>query len=286
MTNTATSRSSFSYSVLAYVTEDLKQLSVPVGVVLWGENPDNTRIRIIQEGEKVKGVKSPAHVFIRLAKAKIENWILHGVLPYATRDLRPGTDEWWRHVSKLLVHGVRLSEPRAIDCLDVDKEIELLYEAVVSPQRKSTERHERIDWELTRTLGQVAARLEKGEVAGFRGRPVHVKGFKEDQQRLLVIEGVNLATAAAEQDADALVSRLLRIRDANGTGNAREVVACVGYLTSPSGLNGEAFLVEWIQRKAEAKTFDLVRESDTFVAEVEGQLSLLHERPQQDSFNL
>jgi Protein of unknown function (DUF3037) len=265
---------SFSYSILTYVVDELTQTSVPVGVVLWAEATKETRIRIAESNERIKGLKPSSLPFLQLAKGKIEGWLSQpNRLSYAPAGLIGGSDAWWRHVSKLLVHSIRLSEPRAIDCIDPDKEVELLYEAVVGPVRKRGERHERIDWELVRTLGPLANRLDKGEVVGFKGHPVSVKRFKEDSNHILVIEGVNLATSAAEQDADALVSRLLRIQERDGKTKSKKVMTLVGYLTSPNGLNGEAFLVEWIREKAQAQTFDLLRQGDGFCAAVEGQLS-------------
>jgi hypothetical protein len=268
---------------LNYITDEFRQSATPIGIVLWSADPNCTRVRVASEKEKIKGLKSNAYTFVRLAKGKIENWASKGTLPYASDDIKPATDEWWRHVSKLLVHGVRLSEPRAIDCRDVDKETELLFEALVKPHRAGKERRERIDWELTRTLGKVADKLERGAVQGFKGRAVPVKRFACDDKKLMIVEGVNLTSAAAEQDTDALVSRLLRIRDANGAGTHRDVTAYVGYLASPAGLNGEAALVEWIEKKADAKVFDLVRQAEVFTTEIKGSLSKLKPKHNQQS---
>jgi hypothetical protein len=271
---------SFSYSILTCLTDELAQTSVPVGVVLWSEDKKETRIRIIESAEKIKGLKTALLPFLQLAKGKITRWASSSTpLPYAPAGLITGSDDWWRHVSKLMVHNVRLSEPRAIDCVDPGKEIELLYEAVVGPVIRRATRQERIDFEIVKTLGHVADKLDKGEVTGFKGHPVSVKRYKEDQNNLILVEGVNLASVAAEQDADALVSRLLRIQE--GKHRSQRIATFVGYLTSPNGLNGEGFLVDWIKEKAHAKTFDLVREKPGFVAAVEGSLSHLDSQPNQ-----
>jgi hypothetical protein len=169
------------------------------------------------------------------------------------------------------VHSVRLSKPKAIDCRNLDEEVELLYEAVVTPERGSPERTERIDRVLTRSLGrQLTRKLQRGTIPGFGGRPVPVRHFKTSSDKVVVIEGVNLAAAAAEDDTDALVSKLQRIRAANGNGASEKTLkAFVGYLSSPQGLNGEAALVDWIKEKAGAETFDLLREHQEFQGSIE-----------------
>jgi hypothetical protein len=93
---------------------------------------------------------------------------------------------------------------------------------------------------------------------------------------VLVVDGVNLASSDAETQSDALVSRLLRIKAGNETPSIqREVKACIGYLASPHGLNGEATLVEWIREKCEAQIFDLVRETDRFASVVHTELDAI-----------
>ncbi len=59
----------------------------------------------------------------------------------------------------------------------------------------------------------------------------------------MILDGVNLASSSAETDADALVSRLQRVLEAQGR-DAMDVRPLVGYLASPNGLNGE-----WIEHK-------------------------------------
>ena len=103
-----------------------------------------------------------------------------------------------------------MSELRPIDCQNPADELEPLYEAVVGPRRRTKERSARIDGVLSAALGE----LDKGEVAGYRGRPVPVRHFKSAPDRLLIVEAVNLASVNAETDADALVSKLLRVRAA------------------------------------------------------------------------
>jgi len=269
---------SFSFSVLSFVTDELRQTATPVGVVLWGTS-EGARVFVASEQDRLVGLKAGDYIFVEVAKRKILNWLKGGALSYADSSMVPNTDAWWRHISKLLIHRVRLSEPRAIDCVDVDKEGQLLFEALVLPNSARQKRRDRIDHELSRTLGGLAEKLKSGSVLGFHGRAVPVKRLKESGKQILIVEGVNLATAAAERDTDALVSKLQRIHETNGgTPGGREIKTYVCYLASPSGLNGEAALVEWINQKASAKTFDLVREQDSFVGEVSKTVEQMEEQ--------
>jgi hypothetical protein len=263
---------SFSYCVLSFTTDEVRGTSVPVGVALWSSGPEWVNVRVAKEEDSIKGLNRNAYPFLQIAADKLDKWISENRLPYASTALRPFTDEWWRQVRRLLVHRVRISEPRPIDCKQPDEELALLYEAVVGPRRGARERRERIDGVLTNSLGPVAEKLTRGAVEGFGGRPVPVRRYIETATELLIVEGVNLAAAGAEIDADALVSRLLRIREANGHSRIRSVVAYVGYLASPEGLNGEAALVKWIETKAEAKTYDLLSQRDAFADQIRGRL--------------
>lgn len=265
----STTSQSFSYSVFSFVTDEIRGSSVPVGIVLWGSNPQQVRVRFATDKEKIKGLKGTAYTYLRVAQQQVNNWIDSGRLPYSEIGT-PHADAWWKHVSELLVHAIRLSQPSPIDCRNVEDEADVLFEAVVAPVRDSQERTERIDSVLSLALGkQITRRLQRGTVPGFHGRPVPVKHFKENAATVLIVEGVNLAAAAAEDDTDALVSRLQRIKASNGAAANRTVVSLVGYLASPHGLNGEGALVEWIEEMAGAKTFDLMRESDKLQDSVE-----------------
>ena len=92
-----------------------------------------------------------------------------------------------------------------------------------------------------------------------------------------MIEGVNLATSQAEIQADATVSRLLRLR----SGLDGHCGILVGYLASPEGINGESVLLKWLEEQTGALTFDLMKqradfhtEADRMVAAADGQESM------------
>jgi Protein of unknown function (DUF3037) len=267
---------SFSYSVFHFISDEMKGTSVPIGVVLWGSEAGPVITRFAQPADRVRGLNKMAYFQINGVQEELKKWMRTGDVPYARADFEPNTDAWWRHVSALLVHQVRASQPRPIDCVDPDEEIEPLYEAVVGPRRGLKERTQRIDQALSRCLGSLGRKLDRGTVNGFKGREVEVRRFKTGSDKLLIVDGVNLASAHAEQEADALVSKLLRIREGSKfSQNGRSLKLCVGYLASPHGLNGEAILVDWIQEKAEAETFDLIREREKFVSTVDDELAAL-----------
>jgi hypothetical protein len=92
-----------------------------------------------------------------------------------------------------------------------------------------------------------------------------------------VIEGINMAASQAEVQADATASKLLRLR----SGLDQDCRILVGYLSSPEGLNGESVLIEWLEQKTGAHTFDLMKQradfhatADRMVAQADGLESL------------
>jgi len=269
MDNTETCQSS-SYSVFSFLSDELRRTEIPIGIVLWSTMEPQVQLRLAKHTENVKGFKQEWTPYLDLVSSQISHWLTSRQLPYGNDGLIPNQDEWWRHLRNLLVHRIRLSEPKTIDCRDVVEEAELLFEAVVQPARSEVERRNRVDRAITVGLGNLSRRFHRGTVGGYRGRAVPVKRFAEDQRRLIILEGVNLAAQNAERDADALVSRLLRIKAyADESSHVKAITTFVGYLASPSGLNGEAALVEWIQEKGGARTFDLVREKEKFAGSVE-----------------
>ena len=256
---------SFSYSVFSFVKDELAGTAIPVGVAVWGRDSKFLRIRLAKQKERVRGLDSLAYFQIEGVRLQLEIWVKEGALPYSDNGCPSYSDEWWRQVSRLFVHQVKISEPRTIDCIRPDEEIESLFEAVVGPRTGEPERAKRIDSAISKSLGGLTRRLSRGSIQGYRGRAVNVRLSKANQYEVLVVEGVNLAAADAETQSDALVSRLLRIKAGNEAPSMhRTVRACIGYLASPHGLNGEAALVEWIKERGEAQIFDLIREPERF----------------------
>jgi hypothetical protein len=254
----------------------MKGTAIPIGVAVWGSESDTIWMRFAEQREHVKGLNKIAYFQIEGVRKELWSWVRTSEMPNSVASTAPNSDSWWRHVARLLVHQVRAAEPRPIDCLNPDEEIDSLYEAIVGPRRPHTERAQRIDRALTKCLGNLARKLDRGSVSGYKGRDVEVHRFKTGTDKLLVIDGVNLASVDAEEEADALVSKLLRIKAGSENDPIRRTLKlCVGYLASPHGLNGEATLVDWIREKAEAETFDLIREKEGFLWAVDNELAAI-----------
>lgn len=126
---------SYSYAVLRYVKDERRDVSVPVGIALWSPDANWVQTRMLSADERIEAIK-PAedYPFVNLVDRKISAWIRERQLPYEERPLSPTTDLWWRHLQKILVHRVRLSEPRPIDSTNPEADIESLFEDLVLPQ--------------------------------------------------------------------------------------------------------------------------------------------------------
>ena len=140
---------SFSYSVFNFITDEMKGTAIPVGVALWGSESDEVWIRFADQSEHLKGLNGVAYFQVDGIRKELWNWVRASDMPYAPANVLPHSDSWWKHVAKLLVHQVRATEPRPIDCINPAEEMDSLYEAVVGPRRPPKERAERIDRTLT-----------------------------------------------------------------------------------------------------------------------------------------
>ncbi len=255
--------SSFSYSVFRYVKDSRRDISVPIGVALWSQEARWVKVRFVLPQEKVARVSKTADFpYINLVSKRVMNWLKDESLPYLERPEEPSSDTWWRHLQKVLVHKVRVSEPRSIDCRNPEEEIETLFKEIVGGV--PAESNERVDNLISRCLGDLSHRLRRGELTGFAGKPVRVMQFYSGKAATVVVEGVNLTTERAADDADALVGRLQRAASNPSVQNVQEnrLLSIVGYLATEHGLNGEAYLKEWIEAKANAQAFDVEREAD------------------------
>ena len=253
---------SFSYAVFSLIHDETRGQSIPVGVALWSLQYRWVKVRLLGEKERLVGLDPQAHFpLIRLMRDKVDHWIQTGRLPYAEPHIPPYDDRWWRHVRDLLIHRVRLSEPRPIDCRDPESELEPLYESVVAPNRPAREQRTRIDGEIRKCLNRLGDKFKaRPSLPGFGGRQVSVLRGYQGTKAWVVIEGVNLATPQAESQADAIVSKLLRLR----AGLDRECEVLIGYLASPGGINGESVLLDWMRRQTGAVTFDLINQRGDF----------------------
>src|SRR6266542_3738979 len=267
---------SSSYAIFSFVLDPARGTTIPIGIALWSPERRWVKVRLLEEREQLTGLTKADHYpFVRLVREKVENWVATGELPYAEGPIPPFEDHWWRHVKELLIHRVRLGEPRPIDCHNPDQELGPLYEAVVAPHRPSKDRRSRIDGEIRRCLGHLAERFQaRADLPGFGGREVKVLRAYRGQRGWVVIEGGNLATDQADTESDAAVGKLRRLRE--GIREACAVI--VGYLAPPDGLNGNDVLLEWIRSQTQAQVFNLTRDrtaffqtADKLVAQADGQ---------------
>jgi DUF3037 family protein len=262
----AEQRYSFNYAVFRYIKDAKRDLSVPIGVALWSQDFSWARVRFIQDNERVAGVNKTTDLpYVQLVARKVNSWLSQRKAPYLSGDVTPERDQWWQHIRNILVHKVKISEARSIDCINPERELELLFRDVVRGLSDQEEHRGRIDHIVLKCLGTLASQFEAGEVHGFAGKPVKVMRHYLGTNATVIIEGVNLSSENAPDETDALVGRLERVR-ANGHGplvdSERPVVAVVGYLSSPGGLNGETYLKEWIEQRGQATALDVERETE------------------------
>ena len=244
-----------------YVKDAQKDLAVPVGVALWSADAKFVRFRLAEKSDKTARISKTEDLpYINLVERQLREWIDRQQLPYQKEQMSPESDDWWRQVRSLLIHKVRVSEPLPIDCRDPESELEPLFTSVV---RQDGSRNKRIDSILSNALGQnISKQFHRGPVDGFAGKPVQVMRVYRGATQDVVLDAVNLAAEDAPRQADEIVGKLQRAR-LNGHGmnpKARQLTALVGYVSTPNGLNGEAYLKDWIENAGEARAFDLRRE--------------------------
>jgi hypothetical protein len=257
----------FSYSVFRYVKDARRDISIPVGVALWSKDASWVQVRFVTPEEKIPRVsRATDFPYINLVSKRVKNWIHGEPLPYSEGRESPSSDAWWRHLQKVLVHKVRVSEPRSIDSQNPERDIESLYNEIVGGE--PAESNERVDHLISKCLGDdLVHHLHRGELSGFAGKPVRVMRYYSGPASTVVVEGVNLTTERAADDTDALVGRLQRAAENSTTSDLpkhKAMVTIVGYLATEHGLNGEAYLKEWIETKTKARAFDIQRETEDF----------------------
>ena len=251
------------YSVIRISLDDDRNDSVPVGVVAWQSTLRWYGWRWLASDERARGVDRPLRKLLRITKQQISRWADARRVPYEPGPVEPASDTFWRAVSEILTTAVQLDRPKAMDPMrEPTEDIEALFEAVVQPGQSQRKQTERIDTQLSGALGELAQRIpKKPRVSAFGGAEEQVwRGLVTDRGVLLV-DGVNLAKKDARTEADALVSRFLRIGAAYQN---RPVRFIVGYSSSPGGLNGEGHMRDWIQAKLTDQVFDLSTQKTEF----------------------
>ena len=253
------------YSVIRISLDDDRNDTVPVGVVAWQSRLPWYGWRWLASTERVKGVDGSVRKLMEITRNQIKRWADSRRVPYEPGPVEPTSDRFWRAVSEILSTAVRLDPPKAMDRMHEPSEgIEALFEAVVQPEQSHRQRAERIDTSLSGALGEWAQRIPTRPcVSAFGGAQERVRRGVVTDQGVLLVDGVNLAAANARKEADALVSRFMRIRSAY---QSRPVRMIVGYSSSPGGLNGEGHMRDWIRDRLTDDIFDLTTQKNEFQA--------------------
>lgn len=249
------------FAILRMVLDPLRNDTVPVGAVAWDPDRSWFDIRVVDETQRLRGLNKSRRRIVELNAAQLRRWAGERRVPYAGQeDLAPTRTEFWQAAGAVMTSSVLLDPPKAMEPLKTEDEFEALFEAVVQPTESEGQRAARADSALTEALGPLADDVPKGlTVPAFRHRQEEVHRGARGRAGTLLVEAVNLAAQQARKDADAMVSRLLRILAADDDERTRVVI---GYRSSPGGLNGESDLRDWMVDQVTSEVFDVIREAN------------------------
>lgn len=267
----------YGYSVLRINLKDDGSRVVPIGVVAWQSTDAWHGSRWLSQDETLTGITNARRTLMEIARDQVDDWVATRHVPYHDAPLDPSSDKFWAAASRILCPAVTLDPPRAMTpMIRPDEDMESLYEAVVQPRQSSRRVRTQINGAISRALGSALAKRMRVQmrVPAFGGVKEEVRRGVMTEHGMVLIDGVNLSKKDARRDADALASRLMRIKAAN-----KKVEMIVGYTASRDGLNGEADMRDWLMEKVTDMVFDLTAEDGAFraasakaVARAEGRL--------------
>ncbi len=251
------------YATIRAVLDERRGRAVVIGVAAWDADANWFNVRTLAPAERVSLVTPDVRSFADIALRQIRRWADQSAVPYAPAPMAPWTSGFWQAVSRVMTTAIRVDTPRAMAPMrDRALEFESLFEAVVQPAVPAPEKKKRIAGYVRAALGSTSAKLKPGATfRAFGGVEEPVLRGAVGASGAVLVEGVNLAGAHARRDADALASRLLRIRDGMLDSHLSMVV---GYVASPGGLNGEADMRDWIREKVTPDVYDLASEGEQF----------------------
>lgn len=260
------------FAVIRLVLDELGVRTLPVGVVAWDSSRGWHHVRILQQDERVSGVPPHMRVLLDTAVTNMKRWASSGSVGGQATRINPNEAAFWEVARSRMVSALRLDAPKALESTpDFDMGVDTLFEAIVQPTRRLSAQRKRIDGAIGDALGPIARQLHgRLEVRAFGGARESVLRAARGDDGMVVVEGVNLAASTARRDADALVSKLLRIK-AGGEGKTKFII---GYLASPGGLNGERHMRDWMQEQVSPDVYDLNTERGPFR---EKTRSLIHQ---------
>lgn len=246
------------YSVIRAVDSRSGARAEPVGVVAWDGSKRWYRIRVLARNEATSAASKARANLARLVERDLHAWAQARRVPYAPDESAPWTSEFWESVSRIMRSAIQLDSPRVLQNLtDEEEQFELLFEAVAKP-KPSQERTSRAFEKLNAALGRdLRNRYRSTEVDAFHGRREKLARAILYQGQLIALEAIHLASQDARKSADAMVSRLRRIKVSQ-----TDATIIVGYLESPNGLNGESDMLEWIRDQVTDQTYSLITQGD------------------------
>jgi hypothetical protein len=250
------------FSVIRLMLDDQGIRTLPVGVAAWDEERDWHQVRVLQDEESIRGLPKHLRLLIETVVQNLSRWAVARNVG-SHKDLKPTNSLFWEAARNRLLSAVRLDPPKALEPTPhPEMGIDTLFDAVVQPHRKLGVEYKRIDGAISKALGTLTNKLQgRTEVRAYHDATESVLRAAKSDSGMVVVEGVNLAGSTARKDADALVSRLLRIR----AGSENESTTfIIGYLASPGGLNGEGHMREWMKDQVTSDVFDLNKEREQF----------------------
>ena len=252
------------FSVIRLVMDEQAIRTLPVGVVAWDAERGWYQVRVLQEDERVTGVPAHLRLLLNTAIHNLDRWAKLGSIGGHGEGMKPTNSSFWDAARDRMASAVRLDSPKALEPTPhPDMGIDALFDAIVQPSRRLSSEHKRIDGAIKAALGPFANKLQgRFELRAFQGARESVLRAAKSDAGVVVVEGVNLAGSTARRDADALVSKLLRIKE----GPDGDTTFVIGYLASPGGLNGETHMRYWMQEKISPDVYDLNSEQEKFRA--------------------
>ena len=273
MNNYTYSNKSFSYCTIRYVIDTIRDISIPVGIVIWNAESGFMKIRLADNKDKLDGFNyKEAALHLRSFERELNIWKDTNELPYGKNETKVLSLEWWNHVAKLLSFKVMITDSHPLESINPELEAELLFEAAVKPRVSKHTNQTKLEKYVNEAIGtHLAHSFKRGDfIEGYKNRPVSVLKLAEINDRHLVIEAINLAGRTAEASVDRTSSKLRRIKKGK---EGDKVDFLIGYVASPNGLNGEGVLVDWLKEEVDAKVFDLVRDKISIKQEVASKLN-------------
>lgn len=123
-------------ATVRYLVDLDREVSAPVGVILFADGIPVWGIRTPRPEETLSGVPIEAGAGIALMRDLIRGWLESGDLPYASTELPPYSLAWWHHLAGLLGHRIRVESLRPTLCENPAEDLETLYQVLVRPTDK------------------------------------------------------------------------------------------------------------------------------------------------------